>query len=300
VSRPLLALACLVLALAAGASSSAASPSKNRAGSLILFWSESPIPSLWTIRPDGSHRQRIRLRQNCKRPSLSPDRRWILFDGTPPGKPPLTDFEVQLVRRDGSGRKVLTSSDAWDLDARWSPDGTRISYQRWRYPQGEDWRDSWVWTIRPDGSDARSLVRGNSARWSPDGTRLVFSAPTAGSDGDLFVINADGTGLRRLLATPRLEQPNAWSPDGKKILFTRSLSFEEADVYTMNADGTHVRRLTRARRQDVGGTWSPNGSRIVFSSQRLGRIHLFVMRSNGTRQHAITHGGSGDFDPSWY
>jgi TolB protein len=294
------ALVCVVAVLAAAASSSASPRAGGPAGSLILFWSNNPIPSLWSIRPDGSHRHRIRLRQNCKRPSLSPDHRWIVFDGTPPGKPPLTDFDVQLVRRDGTGRRILAGSDDFELGARWSPDGTRISFQRWRWAEGDDWRDSWIWTMRPDGSDAKPFVRGNSARWSPDGRRLVFSAPTAQSDGDLFVIDADGTGLRRLLATPGLEQPNAWSPDGKKILFTRYPSDRESDVYAMDADGTNVRRLTGAVRQDVGGTWSPDGSRIVFSSERLGRTHLFVMRANGAGQHAITTRGANDFDPSWY
>jgi Tol biopolymer transport system component len=295
-----LAFVCLLAMLAAGASSGATPRASSRAGSLILFWSDSPIPSLWSIRPDGSHRHRIRLRQNCKRPSLSPDRKWIVFDGTPPGKPPLTDFDVQAVRGDGTGRRILAGSDDRELDARWSSDGTRISFERWRWLEGDDWRDSWIWTMRPDGGDARPLVHGNSARWSPDGKRLVFSAPTAGSDGDLFVIDANGTGLHRLLATPRLEQPNAWSPDGKKILFTRFPNDRESDVYVMGADGTNVRRLTRAVRQDVGGTWSPDGSRIVFTSERLGRTHLFVMRANGTGQHAITARGANDFDPSWY
>jgi TolB protein len=294
------ALVCLLAALSAATPSAGAPRTSGRAGSLILFWSDSPIPSLWSIRPDGSHRHRISLRQNCKRPSLSPDRKWIVFDGTPPGKLPLTDFDVQVARRDGTGRRILVSSDDRELDARWSPDGTRISFERRRWAEGDDWRDSWIWTMRPDGGDARPLVRGSSARWSPDGKRLVFSAPTPGSDGDLFVIDADGTGLHRLLATPRLEQPNAWSPDGKKILFTRYPSDRESDVYAMDAAGTNVRRLTRAVRQDVGGTWSPDGSRIVFTSERLGRTHLFVMRANGTRQHAITARGANDFDPSWY
>jgi Tol biopolymer transport system component len=290
------ACVCVVAAVAAGASSRAASPR----GSLILFWSDSPIPSLWTVRPDGTHRHRIRLRQNCKRPRLSPDRKWIVFDGTPPGKPPLTDFDVQLVRRDGTGRHALTGSGDREIDAEWSPDGTRISFVRWRWLEGEDSGDAWIWTMRSDGTDQRPVVHGNIARWSPDGSRLVFSAPTPESDGDLFVVNADGTGLRRLLATPQPEWPNAWSPNGGKILFTRSFGDRAADVYVIDADGSHVRRLTRAPRQDIGGTWSPDGSRIVFTSERLGRTHLFVMRANGTHQHAITHSGANDFDPSWY
>jgi Tol biopolymer transport system component len=299
-ARPLLLLACLLVALAAGASSAAAPGSDTRAGRLILFWSESPIPSLWTVRPDGSHRHRIRLRQNCKRPRLSPDRKWIVFDGTPPGEPPLTTFAIQLVRRDGTGRRILTRGDNRDVDAQWSPDGTRISFSHLRWSEGDDWRNSWIWTIGPDGGDARPLARGNSARWSPDGKRLVFSAPTAGGDGDLFVIDADGSNLHPLLTTPPPEWPEDWSPDGKRILFTRSFNDRAADVYAIDADGTHVRRLTRAPRNDSGGAWSPDGSKIVFTSERQGRRHLFVMRANGTRQHAITHSGSGDWDPSWY
>jgi Tol biopolymer transport system component len=297
--RSFITLACLLSALAAVTSTSAAPRSNSRVGSLILFWSDSPIPSLWSIRPDGSHRHRIvRTRQNGKRPSLSPDRRWVVFDGAPPGKPPLTDFDLQVVRLDGTGRRTLTSSSDWDLDAQWSPDGAHISFSR--MPAGADWRNSSIWTIHSDGSDERKLARGLSARWSPDGARLVLSAPTQRSDGDLFVVNADGTGLHRLLATPRLELPNAWSPDGRKILFTRSFGDRASDVYVMNADGTNVRRLTRAVGVDVGGTWSPDGSRIVFTSNRLGRQHLFVMRANGTHQHSITRSGANDFEPSWY
>jgi TolB protein len=274
--------------------------SEIRVGSLILFWSDSPYPSLWSIRPDGSHRRRVsRTHQNCKRPSLSPNRAWIAFDGAPPGQSPLTQFDVQVVRRDGTGRRTLTTSEDREIDAQWSPDGTRISYSRLRKADEDDWRKTCIWTMRPDGRDQRPLVQGSNARWSPDGKQLAFSAPTARSDGDLFVINAEGSGLRRLLATPRLEWPNAWSPNGRTILFTRSFADALSDVYAIGADGTNVRRLTHARRENVGGTWSPDGTKIVFTSTRFGRSHLFVMRANGTRERELTHGGANDFDPAW-
>ena len=204
---------------------------------------------------------------------------------------------MQLVARDGSGRRALTSTDDWDLDADWSPDGTRLSFSR--SPPGPDWRNGWVWTMRPDGSDARPLVKGIAARWAPDGRRLVFSAVTPRSDGDLFVVDEDGNGLRRLLATPRLEQPADWSPDGKRILFTRFVGDRASDVFVMDADGGHVRRLTRAPGLDIAGSFSPDGTRIVFTSNRLGRQHLFVMHADGTHQHALTRGGSDDFEPTW-
>jgi TolB protein len=298
-----LVVAGLLVVLAGGASSTAAAPSSAaRVGSLILFWSDTPYPSLWSIRPDGSHRRLVfRTRQNCKRPVLSPDRRWIAFDGAPPGQAPLSQFDIQVVRRDGTGRRTLVPSPDRETDPQWSPDGTRISYVRLAEADEQDWRKSWIWTVRPDGSDAKRLVLGNNARWSPDGKRLVFSAPTARSDGDLFVINADGTGLHRLLATPQLEWPTDWSPNGRKILFTRQLfSGGFTDVYVMNADGTKVRRLTHARYDDVGGTWSPDGKRIVFTSQRFRLSHLFVMRADGRGERQLTRRNAEDFEPSWY
>ena len=298
-----LVVAGLLLVLAGGASSTAAAPSSAaRVGSLILFWSDTPYPSLWSIRPDGSHRRRVfRTRQNCKRPVLSPDRRWIAFDGAPPGQAPLSQFDIQVVRRDGTSRRTLVPSPDRETDPQWSPDGTRISYVRLAEADEQDWRKSWVWTVRPDGSGAKRLVLGNNARWSPDGKRLVFSAPTARSDGDLFVINADGTGLHRLLATPQLEWPTDWSPSGRKILFTRQLfTGGFTDVYVMNADGTMVRRLTHARYDDVGGTWSPDAKRIVFTSQRFRLSHLFVMRADGHGERQLTRRNAEDFEPSWY
>jgi TolB protein len=298
-----LVVAGLLVVLAGGASSTAAAPSSAaRVGSLILFWSDTPYPSLWSIRPDGSHRRLVfRTRQNCKRPVLSPDRSWIAFNGAPPGQAPLSQFDIQVVRRDGTGRRTLVPSPDRETDPQWSPDGTRISYVRLAEADEQDWRKSWIWTVRPDGSDAKRLVLGNNARWSPDGKRLVFSAPTARSDGDLFVINADGTGLHRLLATPQLEWPTDWSPNGRKILFTRQLfSGGFMDVYVMNADGTKVRRLTHARYDDVGGTWSPDGKRIVFTSQRFRLSHLFVMRADGRGERQLTRRNAEDFEPSWY
>jgi Tol biopolymer transport system component len=290
-----------VLACAAGGAAQARSGARQapaRAGSLILFWSMDPYPSLWSVRPDGSQRRRVyRTRQNCKRPSLSPDRRWVAFDGAPPGKRAMTEFDVQVVRRDGSGRRSLTRSDAREIDPQWSPDGKRISYARLARADSSDFRKTWIWTVRPDGSGARPLVHGNTARWSPDGSRLVFSAPTRRSYGDLFVARSDGTGLRRLLATPALEQPGAWSPDGRRILFTRWSTDGGSEVFSMAAAGGDVRRLTHARGENIGGSWSPDGTRIVFSSTRHGRSHLFVMRAGGGRARELTR--REDFDPIW-
>ena len=131
--------------------------------------------------------------------------------------------------------------------------------------------------MRRDGTDLRRLARGQFARWAPDGTKLVLDAPTKGSEGDLFVLDADGTGRRRLTSTPDLEQAAGWSPDGSEIVFTRFYLAGGSDVFVMDVDGTNVRRLTRQPARDDAAAWSPDGSRILFTSERTGRPQVFVI-----------------------
>ena len=263
---------------------------KADSAGLITFWNDDPSPSIWTVRPDGSGRGRVlRNRQNAKRARLSPDRGWIAFDGNPPGEPTLSDFDIQLVRRNGSGLRTLTRSNLWDTDPQWSPDGKLISFTR--APEA-DWTKAWIWTIRRNGSRPQPLVRGQRGRWSPDGVHLVYDAPTTGSPGDLFVVDADGRNRRLLLGSRQLDQPADWSPDGKRILFTRFDDTSPAtSVWVVNVDGTGARRLSAG----LAGSWSPDSSEIVYARSFPGR--LFVMSRNGTRNRAIP--GAVGADPDW-
>ena len=138
----------------------------------ILFWREHPWPSLWSVRADGSRLRRVyRTRQNAKRPRLSPDRRWIAFDGASPGKPPISDFDVQIVRVDGTGRETLAESTDWEVEPAWSPDGKRLSFSRWT-PHGEedDWLQSQIWVVDADGRNLKRLGLGSGARTGGAGT----------------------------------------------------------------------------------------------------------------------------------
>jgi Tol biopolymer transport system component len=271
-------------------SSSAGARDEKSGLDLIGFWSDDPWPSIWTVRPDGTHRTRIlRTRQNAKRPRLSPDGRWVVFDGTRPGLTPISDFDIQLVRRNGRGLRTLTRSSFWDNDAQWSPDGRLISFSR---TTDADWTKAWVWTVRPDGTAPRKLARGQFGRWSPDGTRLALDSPTPTSPGDLFIIDADGTNRRLLRASPELDQPNDWSPDGRRILFTRYASTSSrSSIYVVNVDGTGLRRLGPG----VAGSFSPDGSRIVYTKAFEGT--LFVMRADGGAMRPIR--GIVGAEPDW-
>jgi Tol biopolymer transport system component len=72
--------------------------------------------------------------------------------------------------------------------------------------------------------------------YSPNGIKIAFIS-THDGDPEIFVMNADGTGLKKLTDNTAVDAAPSWSPDGGKIVFTsdRGGSFE---LYRMNADGS--------------------------------------------------------------
>jgi Tol biopolymer transport system component len=286
-------LACLAAVVFALAGSS-------QGGGTILFWTYSPISSLRMMRADGTHLRRVAADQNAKRPSLSPDRKWIAFDGTPQGKPPLSDFDIQIVRVDGTQRRTIVGTARWELDAQWSPDGKRLSFSR--MPKG-DWTRAVVCVVNVDGTGLKVLGPGHSARWSPDGTKLVLSATSGTNAGDLFVVDAAGGGRKLLLSNDRHKAPASWSRDGTHILFTQWHDsggvFTNGDVYVVDADGTHVRRLTADRAEDTAAGWSPDGRQALFTSDRNGGSQIYVMNLDRTHLRNLPGKRANEFDPSW-
>ena len=80
--------------------------------------------------------------------------------------------------------------------------------------------------------------------WSPDGSKIAFHSRRTGNL-DLFVMNADGTGVTQLTSTSTFEFFPVWSPDGTKISYTgNTLAPDNLDVYVMSTDGSGITRVT--------------------------------------------------------
>jgi Tol biopolymer transport system component len=77
--------------------------------------------------------------------------------------------------------------------------------------------------------------------YSPDGLKIAFIS-THDGDPEIFVMNANGTGLMKLTDNTAVDAAPSWSPDGSKIVFTsdRSGSFE---LYSMNSDGSQQQMI---------------------------------------------------------
>ena len=88
-------------------------------------------------------------------------------------------------------------------------------------------------------------------------TRITFTAKRD-NNYDIYVMNADGSDLKRLTHDPVVEWAPSWSPDGKEIIFQRVISGEnDSEIYIMNADGSDKRRITNNSEYDGQPDWSP-------------------------------------------
>jgi TolB protein len=134
---------------------------------------------------------------------------------------------------------------------------------------------------------------------SPDRSRVVFSSNRDDPNGDLYdlyVVNADGSGLVRLTNSPggAWVGSQAWSPDGSKIVFTSYRDDPSGEIYIMNADGSGVVRLTDdAVSAGCSPAWSPDGSSIAFCRD-AGIYRMSPVQGSST----VRVVGEG-YDPSW-
>ena len=106
--------------------------------------------------------------------------------------------------------------------------------------------------LAPDAASARpgevasSRTSGTWPAWSPNGRKIAFtSVSLSGSPGiDVYAMNADGSGQRRLTRNGAQDSNPTWAPNSRKIVFQSDLS-GDFEIWVMRADGTAPHQLTR-------------------------------------------------------
>jgi DNA-binding SARP family transcriptional activator/tRNA A-37 threonylcarbamoyl transferase component Bud32 len=150
--------------------------------------------------------------------------------------------------------------------------------------------------MEPGGFDVEPFVADPPSRpnvspvWSPDGRRIAFAS--ADAEGfDLYVANADGSGLTRLTDVPGDETDPSWSPDGSRIAFAfDDLGAPEyrSGVAVVEADGSGwVELVTRESEAVHRPIWSPDGSRIGFVVLAEEEHQIYVMDADGSGQRMV-------------
>lgn len=167
-----------------------------------------------------------------------------------------------------------------------------------------------IYTMKADGSAVQRLTTlpdGTSAyfqSWSPDGRKIVFTKFFPDLPAQLWVMAADGSAQRPLLAEAGFgELAPRFSPDGRSIVLSRCPVDRQCAIWRMNADGTALRPLTPFDLEvfDIDAGFSPDGESITFGSFAregvLAGVHL--MAADGSDVRLITPPALGACCPDW-
>lgn len=210
------------------------------------------------------------------------------------------DFEIYVAHADGRDPRPLAPAPGYDAEATVSPAGDRIVFTSTR--DG----DLDLYTMAPDGTNLVRLTEepgyDGGAFYSWDGGMIVYrgwhhpdSASLAEyrnllarhlvrpSRMELFVMNADGTGKRRITDNGAANFGPFFHPDNRRIIFSSNMADPRGrnfDLYLINTDGTGLERVTRNETFDGFPMFTRDGRRLVFASNRNGKVrgetNLFI------------------------
>ncbi len=127
--------------------------------------------------------------------------------------------------------------------------------------------------------------------------QLAFVTDRDGN-AEVYVVNADGTGLKRLTQAPGDDLEPVWAPDGKALAFTSDRDGNQ-EIYLMVADGSGQKNITRNPAADCYPCWAPDGTRLAFASDRVDDSEVFACNRDGSGVTAISRSPAWDSLPQW-
>lgn len=251
-------------------------------------------------------------------PAFSPNGGLIAYSAPAAADP--NHFRIWIANADGSQPRQIAEVPGVtynDFDPSWSPDGTRLVFDRQIFNSSMTMITSSPLVIaNADGSGRGTAIPGTDedieAAWSPDGSRIAVAHFTNGDPQyTLDAINPDGSN-RKTLDTPptgRADHSPAWSPDGGTIWFDRggeSVGCSSASqIYTVPSNGSAgaVLQSKDPFSSDYDAAPSPDGSKVAFvrcDDPTDGIHHIYTMNPDGTGAVPVTSGTKvDDYAPDW-
>ena len=142
-----------------------------------------------------------------------------------------------VIKLDGTVVRQLKTNERRVEDPMISPDGRTVTY--WAAETADGPNGGSIYTLAMDGSSAPVQLTDRNAgsdadpTWSPDGTMIAFRRRTSADNFDVYLMRADGSGVRPVATGPAVEEKPSWSPDGRQmmIISNRDASGKQGKTY---------------------------------------------------------------------
>ena len=192
--------------------------------------------------------------------------------------------ELYIGDYDGKNVRRVTTGRSLNITPNWCAKGRAIAYTS--YQRGYlDVFVSYIYQgILTTPAAGNERVHNWLPACSPDGSRIAFTSNRDGNP-ELYVMNSDGTDVRRITNHPAIDTSPTWSPTGNQIAFTTDRA-GSPQIYVIGADSTGLRRLTYESYCDRP-TWSPEPYNEIAYTSRTGPGHdikVLDLATNTMRQ----------------
>lgn len=162
----------------------------------------------------------------------------------------------------------------------------------------------------PDGNHPVNLTRHPAndylPSWSPDGRHILFSSNRDHEQGEIYRMNADGSGVLRLTHNAYFEEVPTWSPDGKQFLSTRQISeagdtaeVPNGEIFLMDRDGKNEKWLAFKKGYDSGAKFSPDGEWLAYTSGTPLQYDVWVLHLSSGNKIRLTDEPKRNESPVW-
>lgn len=207
---------------------------------------------------DGTRELVVDTGSPARHPSPSPDGASVVFASGADA-----DHGLKVIPSAGGEVRSLCSGFCplfRFFDIAWSPDGNTVAFVA--TTPGSAGHTPQIYAVTVGESDYTQLTNSPGAKldpaWSPDGNRLAYSSTDSG-DTELWVMNADGSGLIQLTSRPGLDVEPTWSPDGNHIAYARHIN-GTWDLAMIPASGGEPTPLSNLPGSETTPVWLPGAT----------------------------------------
>ena len=203
-------------------------------------------------------------------------------------------YSLVVSDADGQNTQIALRSKEPIISLTWSPDGTRLAYVSFEERNGINKPIVYVHTLATGRRAIIANERGSNSApaWSPDGNRLAVVL-TRDGNSQIYIVNADGSGLRRLSRSSGIDTEPTFTPDGKEIFFTSDRG-GSAQVYRVSVEGGEARRVTFGGPFNARPQISPDGKSLAYITRREKLFRVAVMELASQRETLVSEGPKDD------